>query len=421
LKVLQMNAVYGMGSTGKIVRDISDELIKQGHESYAMWAIDFRNRIDATEAELIRIGTLTDHKMHALLFRVDGGQGMHSKAATKRACKKILEISPDVVHLHNLHSNYIHLPTLFKFLAKHNIPTLLTLHDCWFLSGYCTHYKYQNDCQNWKNGCQNCVAVGNRLQKNVQKNLAVRRDLYAAMPRLTVNGVSKWTADAAKQSVLQSAERITHIYNWIDTEVFKPQGSAVETKKKYGISQNRKLILGVSQLWSANKGLDCFVALADRMRETADVILVGKSEGGPERENLHYIGFTSNIDELVRLYSAADVFVNPSNVETFGLVTVEAMACGTPVVAYDNSGSSEIVTEDCGALVKDGNTEELLARVSEFLRQGKECYSAACREYVCKHFEKNRQVKEYISLYQQISSSNEVYASRTQRTKSSDF
>lgn len=399
MKILQINAVYGMGSTGKIVRDISDELIRQGHESYAMWAIDHRLRDDAPEANLIRIGSLADHKLHALLYRMDGGQGMHSKAATKRACKKMLEISPDVVHLHNLHSNYIHLPTLFKFLAKHNIPTLLTLHDCWFLSGYCAHYKYQNDCQNWKGRCENCTAVRGCLQKNVQKNLAVRRELYSAVQHLTVNGVSRWTADAARESILRSAERITHIYNWIDTDLFKPTGKAEETKQKYGIFPNRKLILGVSQLWGAAKGLDYFIKLADRLKDTADVVLVGEAVGCPERENLHCVGFTSNVGELIELYSAADVLVNPSNVETFGLVTVEAMACGTPVVAFDNSGSTEIVTEDCGVLVEDGNTEELLASVSEILKQGKERYSAACRAHVCENFEKSRQVGEYISLY----------------------
>ena len=86
---------------------------------------------------------------------------------SKGKSKKILEISPDVVHLHNLHSNYIHLPTLFGFLAEHNIPTLITLHDCWFLSGYCSHYRYQNDCPNWKSQCENLCESPDG--KNIQR------------------------------------------------------------------------------------------------------------------------------------------------------------------------------------------------------------------------------------------------------------
>ena len=403
MKILQINAVYGIGSTGKIVRDISDKLIEQGHESYAMWATGCRTRPEGGEAELIRIGNLVDHKLHALLYRLTGGQGMFSKAATKRACKQMLDISPDIVHLHNLHSNYIHLPTLFEFLAKEDIPTLITLHDCWFFCGYCTYYKNQGDCQKWLEGCQDCPAVGKRLKKRVKKNLAERRRLYSGMNRLYVNGVSKWTAEAAKLSVLKTASTIEYIYNWIDTDVYKPADNADEIKRKYGVAEGRRLILGVSQGWCNNKGLDSFVRLADRLADVADIILVGADNGVPQTGNLRCIGFTSNVKELVDLYSAADVFVNPSSAETFGLVTTEAMACGTPVVAYDNSGSSELITKECGILVEDGDKEALLTAVKSMLDKDKAMFSMACREHVCKHFEKEHQIQEYIEFYQQIS------------------
>ena len=87
MKVLQINAVYGVGSTGKMVKDISEKLVDQGHDSYVMWATGCKKGDDS--ANIIRIGTTLDHKFHALLYRLVGGQGMHSKGATKRACKKI--------------------------------------------------------------------------------------------------------------------------------------------------------------------------------------------------------------------------------------------------------------------------------------------------------------------------------------------
>ena len=403
MKIVQINAVYGMGSTGKIVRDISNQLIEQGHKSYVMWATGCRIQADGGKVELIRVGNWIDHKLHALFYRLTGGQAMFSKLATKRACKKILDILPDVVHLHNLHSNYIHLQTLFDCLAKNDIPTLITTHDCWFFCGYCTYYKNHNECQRWLAGCEACPAVSKRLTKSVEKNLDLRRNLYSNMKHLAVNGVSQWTTEAVKKSILKTASHIECIYNWIDTDVYKPKENALDIRQRYGVSEGRKLILGVSQVWCKEKGLDSFIMLAEELVGTADIILVGEGRDVPERKNLRCIGFTSNVDELVELYSAADVLVNPSNAETFGLVTVEAMACGTPVVAYDNSGSSELVAKECGILVEDGDKEALLIAVKSMLDKDKKIFSTVCREHVCKHFEKEHQIQEYIDFYQKIS------------------
>ena len=401
MKILQINAVYGIGSTGKIVRDISDKLIELGHESYVMWAIECKKTTDKVKLE--RVGTLVDHKIHALLRRIDGGRGMHSMLATKRACKKILEISPDVVHLHNIHGNFMHLPTLLSFLGKHDIPTLVTMHDCWFVSGYCTYYTHYG-CDRWLTGCHDCPAVSKRLKKNIEKIYSKKERLYVDMQRLAINGVSKWTTNAAKQSILRYASNIECIYNFIDTELFQPQNNQAETREKYRVASNRKLILGVSQLWTAKKGLDAFLMLADKFSDTADVILVGKCEDIPSKPNLKCIGFTANVNELIDLYSAADVFVNASSADTFGLVTVEAMACGTPVVAFDNTGASELVSVECGILAKDGDYQSLLDGVTEVLDNGKERYSSACRDYVCANFEKNNQLLKYIDFYKRISS-----------------
>ena len=399
LKILQINAVYGMGSTGKIVRDISDKLLEQGHESYVMWAISCRK--DNSKVNLLRIGNTLDHKLHALLRRLDGGQGLHSKFATKQACKKILEIAPDVVHLHNLHSNYIHIPTLLDFLGKNDIPTLITMHDCWFVGGHCMHYLNHN-CQKWISDCTDCPAVGSYWRKKVEKAFAQRKALFGKMNRLAVNGVSEWTTEAARKSILKSAKHIRCIYNFVDTTVYCPQENTSAILEKCGISADRKVIFGVSQSWSAEKGVDAFAMLADELADQADVVLVGADNGVPARKNLHCIGFTSSVEELVALYSAADVLVNASKAETFGLVTVEAMACGTPVVAYDNSGSSELITPETGILTEDGNKVALLNAVKKLLQQSKTVYADACRQHVCKNFEKDRQLQEYVDFYKEI-------------------
>lgn len=399
MKIVQINAVYGVGSTGRIAQDIARELKNQGHENYIFWATGCR--MDEN-AQFIRIGSTLDHKLHALFRRLDGKQGWHSKAATRKLCRELLKIKPDVVHLHNLHSNYIHLPKLLQFLGEYKIPTLITLHDNWtYTCGFCTYY-FLHNCDQWTRGCTNCPAVRKSLRKAGAKMYRIKENLYSRIPSLAVNGVSQWTTEAAAQSMLRSAKIHKCIYNWVDTEQFRPQENAAEVREKYGIPAHHKLILGVSQGWSERKGLKEFLQIADEQREDATVILVGEDCGIPKRENLKCIGFTGNRQELIDLYSAADVFVNPSRAETFGLVTAEALSCGTPVVAYNNSGSAELVAPQCGGLAADGDADALVSLTRIVLESRKETYSAACRQWVLDNFEKQTQLQKYVELYEKL-------------------
>ncbi len=405
MRIVQINAVYGVGSTGRIARDIAAQLRKQGDEAYVFWAIEGR---EDGNAQLLRVGNTPDHKLHALLRRIDGKQGWHSKAATRKLCRELLAIKPDVVHLHNLHSNYIHLPELLRFLGEEKIPTLITIHDSWmFTCGYCAHYIYHN-CDQWDKGCENCPAVRKALRKNGARMYRSKEELYGRIPVLAVNGVSRWTTAAAEQGMLKSAKISTTIYNWVDTALFKPQDDTAAVREKYGIPAHHKLILGVSQGWSENKGLAEFLKIADEMRDEATVILVGEDRGVPKRENLKCIGFTHNQQELIGLYAAADVFVNPSRAETFGLVTAEALSCGTPVIAYNNTGSAELVAAQCGALAADGDAEQLVSLTRRVLENPKETYTQACRQWVLENFEKQTQVQKYVDLYETILSLKKV-------------
>lgn len=398
MKIVQINAVYGVGSTGRIAQDIAAQLQKQGHESYVFWATGCRQD---KNARLIRVGNTLDHKLHALLRRLDGKQGWHSKAATKKLCRDLLKIKPDVVHLHNLHSNYIHLPYLLQFLGQQKIPTLITLHDNWMhTGGFCTYYSLHS-CNQWKKGCTDCPAVKKALRKAGAEMYRIKEELYSRIPNLAVNGVSQWTTQAASRGMLKTAKIKETIYNWIDTELFKPQNNTAEVREKYGIPKNHKLILGVAQGWSERKGLREFLQLADEL-QNATVILVGEDCGIPKRENLKCIGFTNNRQELIDLYGAADVFVNPSRAETFGLVTAEAMSCGTPVVAYDNTGSRELVAPQCGALAADGDADSLVSLTQRVLESRKETYCAACRQWVLENFEKQTQLQKYLELYKKL-------------------
>ena len=138
------------------------------------------------------------------------------------------------------------------------------------------------------------------------------------------------------------------------------------------------------------------------MSAEAVVVLVGNHNGLQSDDNLRFVGYTKNQQELAELYSAADVFMNPSSFETFGLVTAEAMACGTPVVAYRNTGTAELVTEACGVLVDNQNVEKLIEAVRYVLSRSKTDYSVECVENVIRKFEKHAQLDKYLSLYRRM-------------------
>ena len=135
MKILQVNAVYKIGSTGRNLYELQDEMKKRGIESYIA-----TTHMGTREENCYQIGSPIDWKIHGLLSRITGLQGYYSTKATRNFIQYIKKIEPDVVHLNNVHANYLNLPILFKYLAKKNIVTVITLHDCWFYTGKCTHY-----------------------------------------------------------------------------------------------------------------------------------------------------------------------------------------------------------------------------------------------------------------------------------------
>lgn len=405
MKIVQINATYGIGSTGCIVKDIHERLTDQQNESYVFWAAKCIPEA-VKDNHISRVGNGLDHKIHAVQWRILHNQGWNSRFATKQLCGKIRRIRPDVVHLHNLHSNYINLPLLLKFLAVYRIPVMITLHDCWLFTGHCTHFLNFDHCSQWRSkGCLDCPAFNNKYLKNkVHRQYEVKKKLFSGIKNLGVIGVSNWITGCGKESLLSDARIHKCVYNWIDYDIFHPGDDGETVREKYGIKKGQVMILGVSQGWSREKGLVEFQVLSRRLGSRGKIILIGNSENQRSSDNLVFAGYTANQKELSGLYSAADLFVNPSRMETFGKVTAEALACGTPVVAYDNTGTSELISMDTGILAEDGNIEEMINAVFSVLGRGKEEYSTNCRNRAIGMFNKKVLLNEIICTYKMLMS-----------------
>ncbi|MBQ7831632.1 MAG: glycosyltransferase [Clostridia bacterium] len=393
MKVLMINSVCGIRSTGRICTDIADLLTAQGHECKIAYG---RETVpEKYQKYAVRIGSNTDVKIHAGLSRIFDSAGFHSKKATKKFLKWVEEYNPDVIHLHNLHGYYLHLGILFDYLKKANKKVVWTLHDCWAFTGHCAHFDYIN-CQKWQTGCFNCPQKkrypSSLLFDHSKQNYEKKKALFTGLKDMTIVTPSKWLADLVKQSFLKEYP-VKVVYNGIDLAVFKPMESDV--RAQYGLV-DKKIVLGVATAWANRKGLEDFITLSNKLDKTYQIVLVGltKTEMEALPETVLGIERTNSIKELVELYTAADVFVNLTAEETLGLTNIEALACGTPVVTYRTGGSPETVDETCGVVVDRGDIEGVRKEVQRICENAP--YSKIECERRAQDFDKNVRFIELI-------------------------
>ena len=399
MKVYLINTVCGVGSTGKIAAALLQLLKKNGHEGRIAYGVGEAKSVEPGEA--YRIVSRGQYYAHNLLSRLTGREGRFSAAATQKLTADIRAFDPDVIHLHNLHGHYLNYEVLFRFLKEFGKPLVWTLHDCWAMTGQCTHFMAVN-CEKWKTGCKNCSMLGEYPQcytrGDVPGNYARKKSAFTGVPDLTLVTPSRWMAEAAKGSFL--GEYPVHvIHNGIDLSVFRPTES--DFRKKYQC-EDKTVLLGVAFDWGYRKGLDVFAELAKRLDERYQIVLVGTNDAIDRQlpENIISIHRTQDQRELAQIYSAADLLVNPTREEAFGLVNAEALACGTPVLTFRTGGSPEIPDESCGCVVDCNDVAGLEAQIRRITARRPFPAEACIRR--AEAFDAGARFEEYIRLYQAV-------------------
>ena len=396
MKVYLINTVCGVGSTGKITAALLHLLKEKGHEGRIAYGVGEAKAV--APGESFRIVSGTQYYAHNLLSRLTGREGLYSTARTKALVADIRRYDPDVIHLHNLHGHYLNYEVLFRYLAEAGKRVVWTLHDCWALTGHCTHFMAVG-CEKWKHQCENCTQLRQYPQcytrSDVSGNYRKKKAAFTSVPDLTLVTPSRWMAQQVQASFLGDYP-VQVIHNGIDLSVFRPVDSGF--RKKYHC-EDKFILLGVSFGWGARKGLDVFIELAKRLDERYQIILVGTNETVDRQlpENIISIHRTQNQQELAEIYTAADLLVNPTREEAFGLVNAEAMACGTPVLTFRTGGSPEVIDESSGAVVECDDIDAMEAQIrrieAERLYTAEACMKRAAAFNVSERFE------EYIRLY----------------------
>jgi len=398
MKVMAINAVP-YGSTGKIMFSISEMLLRQGEDSVCASGFSWHKN---NRKDYYSIGNLLSKSFHMFMAGLFGNHGCYSRFTTERLIRKIKTFSPDIIHLHNVHGWYLHIPTLFAYLKESRIPVVWTLHDCWAFTGGCSHFTFC-DCGKWPNGCGGCnnldaYPIASKRDKT-QKMWRMKRDCFCNLCNLTVVTPSHWLAELVGRSYLREYP-IRVIHNGIDLEIFTPRPS--DFREKYGIPEEQHLILGVSLGWNDRKGLDVFATLAKKLSDNYRIVLVGTDAKTDAHlpDNIISIHRTQNQQELAEIYSVADIFVNPTREENYPTVNMEAIACGTPVLTFCTGGSPEMLDETCGSVVSCDDVDALEKEIVRICTN--KPYSAEQCVAKAGEFDQNERFKEYIKLYETV-------------------
>ena len=389
MRLLQINTAAGRGVAGGIPEAIGSMAAARGID--ARMAVGRPNGRSASQ--LLRIGSRADILTHVAATRIADRHGLHSRAATRRFVRVAEELCPDVVHLHNIHGYYLHLPTLFDWLRGSGVPVVWTLHDCWPLTGHCAFFNAAG-CTRWQQECHHCPLLrdypASLLLDRSRQNHALKRRLFTSLPDLTLVCVGSWLDSIVAQSYLRDVPR-TVIPNGVDTDVFAPCAPKAPA--------DSPLLLGVAAHWEARKGLDTFVRLRRELPAHWRMRLVGLDSRRLRSlpPGIEGLGRIDSERALAAHYSEATVFVNPSSAECNNITKMEALACGTPVVAYDAGGAGEGIGPEAGRVCRAGCFDDLCSAIAESA-QGR-LRPEACRDTALRLFDMRRNLEAYFTLY----------------------
>ena len=399
MRVLLINVVCGIRSTGRICTDLAEALEARGHEVKIAYGREnvpekFRKFSFRTENDF-------GVKFSALRARFTDNAGFSNRKATIQLVEKIREFDPDVIHLHVLHGYWLNIEILFDYLRGSGKKIIWTFHDCWAFTGHCAYFDYVA-CDRWMNGCFSCpdkrAYPTSVFADCSKKNYLKKRALLTGIPDMHIITPSKWLADYVRTSFLKEYP-VKVIHNGIDTDVFcrneNTLRAAGELKKRYRL-ETKKLVIAVSTSWDRRKGLQEYFKLADQLGEDYQVAVIGLSEeqAASVPENVLGIQRTDSVLELAGFYVLAHAYVNASLEENYPTTNLEAIACGTPVIAYQTGGSGESA-ELFGTVVPRGN----ISALSEAVRNAEALVPAMAPEDIKKLFSFRKMTEEYLKLY----------------------
>ena len=367
MRYVVINTVAGTGSTGKIAADQCRDFMRKGHECVLAYG---RQQHNCEDISLYRIGTELDCYVHGMYTRLLDKHGFGSVSATKKFLRWLDDYEPEVIWMHNLHGYYLNVDLLFTWLKEH--PTIechWMLHDCWSFTGHCTHFSAVG-CNQWQTECVSCKQLDRypktSLFSNVKKNYEKKRCAFSGVNNLILHVPSHWLQGVVKQSFLKDYP-IEVQHHKVDCSVFFPQSSNLREQLNL---EDKIVLLAVANVWDDRKGLFDLFEISKRLDDSFQLIIVGLSEKQQADIPTGIIGIThtNDLKQLAQYYTMADLLVNPSKEETFGMTIAEAASCGTPAIVYKGTACEEVAALNNGIVVEQ-NVDALYNEIVNWYRK----------------------------------------------------
>lgn len=399
MNVIQINEYCGTGSTGRICLELAKMLENKGHTCRIVYGREKATK--EADAYGVRMTSSLGVRIHGVETRIFDNHAFASTFETLKLLIFLKKNKPDLIHLHNLHGYYINVAVLFRYIRINKIPVIWTLHDCWAMTGHCSHF-YHTECDKWISGCYKCQQKkeypASLILDKSRQNWNKKKKVFTSLDSALIVAPSIWLSDLVKKSFLNKYT-VKVIQNGIELDVFRPRTDNI-FREKFG---QKKIILGVSNRWTENKGILDFIHLADILDGSKfQIVLVGEVEKEFEIPSSIYImNRTDSVDELAKIYSSADVYVNLSKIEAFGMTIIEAMACGCPVIAYEAGGNRENIEKYCGRIIENQSLVSVADVIQKVVLFDRKKIQEACVQQA-KKFSKERMIENYYYLYKKM-------------------
>ena len=408
-KLIQINTVCNE-STGRIMLSVQRAADKAGYETLSIYG----RRGSPKDVRTVKAGNGVSFWLHVALTTALDLHGLGSVFATRKMIRILREEKPDIIHLHNIHGYYLNYPMLFDYLKKEfRGKVFWTLHDCWTFTGHCACYVIGN-CEKWKSHCHHCINQRrypiSLLLDNSAGNFDRKKKCFTGVDNMTLLVPSRWLKEQVSQSFLSDYPAVI-VPNGIDVSLFslfdvQQRSGQGAVREKFGIPEGKKILLGVASHWDEAKGIRVFAEMAQLLPDDYTIVLVGSVINRQlfadhlRRGRVILTGRLQNREELSDIYRCSYIFINPSMQETFSMVTIEAMACGLPVICEDSSAVKELVPAGCGIVLHHPAAKDYAAAVkrADAMLEDGTIKRPAIRRHACRYTQE-RQTDQILSLY----------------------